>query len=245
MNNKKENPENNDYYGIFNDKDFLVRVIEKTGEVAYPAAIASEDTIKQILEDKDLLETILEDDKDLKNSFLSGDEKVSIILEQLFRCDNLCDDKEFVLRLLDNMKNLNEGIAETNMSGVLKDILKEKCKDQLQDREVTEKIFDLLENGVDCDLYELCDDLLLEDELKNDKDLAFRYCKIFHNVQNIDESFLEDREFLVSILDNSDIIGSNFQLPAKFNNDVEVVSMYLDSDGDGECINFDALNNAN
>ena len=238
----------NDYYNLCDDKDFIMDLMECSGAVCEIACFATKKVIKQILEDKELLQRI--DKKEiLVNSNLCGNDILSIFILQLMNFKDLTQDKVFMTNLLKNISDM-EGmnIGNASFNGV-NFILKERCEDILKEKDFTENVFDFLEGaannsylGANTSMSELGEVMLTTPELSSNKELADRYVNNFRVLYNIDKSLIENEEFMEKALEYQGLCLYGFELPSSLYSNTNILENYLKQKEDLEGINFDVNN---
>ena len=235
---------------LCNNRDFVLDLMEYSGAICEIACFASEDVIKQILEDYELLETICKKEA-LTSSNLDGDETLSVLLLQLNYFENLTKNKDFMVSVLQNMANLSQYTQDSSSFGIMMDILACNCEELLQERDFSEAIFNYIEQNKEdskknfWNLYDKADEMeklaqkmLLDPELASDEDLARRYVKNFNVLYNVDDKFLKDKAFIEMILDECEsFVLNNFELPVKFYSDDIMLDKYLRGKADVYDIN--------
>lgn len=235
----------NDYYNICDDKDFILDLIEHSGATCEIACYATDRVIKQILEDKELLEKIYTEEV-LKKANLSGAENLSVFISQLVRCDELNNYKDFMMDLIKNVMDIKN--IGTQYDDLICDSMNfvfiEKCEELFKDKEFTENVFKFLENIEKGIKYEndyilgLAEIMLKTPELSSNRDLAFKYISNFATCKNIDKSLFENEDFLNCVLDELGESSGGFELPLNFYSDEIIVEKYLKSCDGIEKINF-------
>lgn len=224
---------------LFNDEKFMWEVMEKTKKVSEVVAYTPENTIKKVLQNKKLMQEIC--DNGSENPDVYGPETLIYFLVRLTSCEELCNDKTFMMNLLDNIRLLDYDINDTEITYYLTKVIQENCEKLFKDREFNEKIIELMEQRNSGDLLDLGSYLLTTEELSKNEELAYRYCKSFLTVENIDKNLLKNRDFLIKILDNCENIGNSFILPQEFSEDEEIIEKYLNSEGLYIGINLELL----
>ena len=225
----------NDFHNLCSDKDSVLELMERSGAVCEIACFSNEGAIKQILEDRDLLEKIYKNEV-LTSSNLNGDEILSLFLLQLEHFKELTQDQEFMTGLLKNVGDIYDDVS--NAFGVINYVIAQNCEKLLQERDFSESVFNFIEKITEKSrdtiwypteaMVGLAKKMLLTPELASDEELAKRYVKDFKYLYNIDKSFLKNKDFMEMVLDECEpVVFDNFELPLEFYSDPNILEKYL------------------
>lgn len=243
-----------DCYDLRNNKDFILNAIQKTGGICSISVWASADVIKQILQDRELIEQIIKKEIKIPN-FLNGEENIAVFIYQLMQYDELCQDKEFMMQLINTLTDiarrkgfssfLGEQWVDEAMGLIISTVILEKCQGILGDRDFEKCVLDFIDQ-VQCEGFDFggfSEKLLATEELSKDEELAYKYVKRLGSVRNISPNLLKKRDFLESIIESYSSIGKEFYLPKEFCSNIEIVKKYLKKDGSYQGISLEILNN--
>ena len=134
-----------DIYDVqIDDKKTFLILLEHYGETLVLASLTSEKVIREVFEDKEVLKKIREKDMRKSLNFLDGGEELAIYIDQLLRCEQLCKDKEFIMQLMANLKEVCEW-KDAAIPGVLNIIIQPECQEFFNDKEFVNQVFDFIE----------------------------------------------------------------------------------------------------
>ena len=228
---------NEDYNHLLEDKETVLKMMEKSGLALEIAVALPDSTIKQLLTDKELLSKALNKEI-IKNSNLTGSEIVSSMLVQLLHNDELTNDKDFMIGLMNDLVEVANGDRYYMLDEAMTYILSKKCDDLFKEKDFSKEVLNLYEN-MGCleysDYEYIAGKIIKLSDVSHDKELALKYAEIFSRADGIDKELLEDEEFIKQVLENTNIYWGNIELPEKYYSNPDILREYIQRKYD--CIN--------
>jgi hypothetical protein len=233
---------NKDYYHLLEDKETVLKMMEKSGLALEIAVALPDSTTKQLLTDKDCLSKALNKEI-LKNSNLTGGEIIASIMVQLIQNDELTNNKEFMTGLMNDLVEIANGDRYYMLDEAMTYILSKKCDGLFKEKDFSNVVFNFYEK-MGCLEYagykDIAEKMLKLSDVPHDKELALKYAECFSRVDGIDQQLFEDEEFLKQILENQNIYLGNVELPEKYYSNPDILREYIERKcGEINKIHFD------
>lgn len=188
-----------DHYNLLDNKDFIVKAIQRTGGMIPFINLASTNVIKEILQDEDLMRKIFEEQIHIPN-FLSGRENLAVILYQLMWHDELSQNNEFMQQLMRNLVNITGELDITSnrtLIDSIRTVIFEKCPETLRNREFFENLLNSIQYLSDCNML-----INLPEEFCSDIDIIKKYLEKAGLYYGISIEILNSPEMLELTRDN-------------------------------------------